>query len=55
LPTIAVSVIDKRGSAIPDTIAGIANLLICRNEIFRLDNDLMFTGAKIKQLNRKAA
>ena len=33
LPTIAVSVIDKRGSAIPDMMAGIASLLICRKEI----------------------
>jgi hypothetical protein len=33
-PTIAVSVIDNKGSAIPDMIAGIASLLICWKEIF---------------------
>ena len=33
LPTIAVSVIDNNGSAIPEMIAGIASLLICRKEI----------------------
>ena len=32
-PTIAVSVIDNRGSAIPEMIAGIASLLIWRKEI----------------------
>lgn len=31
LPTIAVSVIDNKGSAIPEIIAGIASLLICLN------------------------
>lgn len=29
LPTMAVSVIDSRGSAIPETMAGTARLLIC--------------------------
>ena len=33
-PTIAVSVMDSKGSAIPAIIAGIANLLISLNEIF---------------------
>lgn len=32
-PTIAVSVIDSNGSAIPEIIAGIASLLIWRKEI----------------------
>ena len=39
LPTIAVSVIDNNGSAIPAIIAGIANLLIVLNDMF----DLFFT------------
>lgn len=40
-PTIAVSVIDNKGSAIPEMIAGIASLLIRRKEIFGiLFNDL---------------
>lgn len=40
-PTIAVSVIDNKGSAIPEMIAGIASLLICRKEILgTLFNDL---------------
>lgn len=33
-PTMAVSVIDNKGSAIPEIIAGIASLLIFLNEIF---------------------
>ena len=33
-PTIAVSVIDNKGSATPEIIAGIASLLICLKEIF---------------------
>ena len=33
LPTIAVSVIDRSGSAIPEIIAGMANRLICLNVI----------------------
>lgn len=33
-PTMAVSVIDNKGSAIPEIIAGIANLLMLENEIF---------------------
>jgi len=32
-PTIAVSVIDNSGSAIPEMMAGIASLLIWRKEI----------------------
>ena len=40
-PTMAVSVIDNKGSAIPEMIAGIACLLICRKEILGiLFNDL---------------
>ena len=34
LPTMAVSVIESRGSAIPAIIAGIARLLIFLKEIF---------------------
>lgn len=34
LPTIAVSVIDNKGSAIPEMMAGIANLLIFLKEMF---------------------
>ena len=34
LPTIAVSVIDNNGSAIPAIIAGMANLFICLKVIF---------------------
>ena len=50
-PTIAVSVIDNKGSAIPEIIAGIASLLICRKEILgTLFNDLNVYQAKIKQL-----
>ena len=53
-PTIAVSVIDSSGSAIPEMIAGIASLLICRKEIFGiLFNDRMFTVTKIVQLKLK--
>ena len=33
-PTMAVSVIDSKGSAIPDIIAGIASLLICLKVVF---------------------
>ena len=36
-PTMAVSVIDNRGSAIPDMIAGIANLLMSLKENFEFD------------------
>ena len=32
-PTIAVSVIDNKGSAIPEMMAGMASLLILPNEI----------------------
>ena len=32
-PTMAVSVIDKKGSAIPEIMAGMASLLIFLNEI----------------------
>ena len=40
-PTMAVSVIDNKGSAIPEIIAGMASLLICRKEILEiLFNDL---------------
>lgn len=46
-PTIAVSVIESKGSAIPDIIAGIANLLISLNDIL-LNFKKMFTIAKIK-------
>lgn len=50
-PTIAVSVIDSKGSAIPEMIAGIASLLICLKEILGiLFNDLNVYQAKIKQL-----
>lgn len=50
-PTIAVSVMDNKGSAIPEIIAGMASLLICRKEIFGiLFNDLNVYKAKIKQL-----
>lgn len=37
LPTIAVSVIDNNGSAIPAISAGKANLFICLNETFGLE------------------
>jgi hypothetical protein len=50
-PTIAVSVIDNNGSAIPDIIAGIANLLIDLKEmelVFCNFFKKMFTSAKIK-------
>ena len=33
-PTIAVSVIESKGSAIPEIIAGIASLLICLKDTF---------------------
>ena len=36
LPTIAVSVIDRIGSEIPDIKAGIANLLMFLNDIVTL-------------------
>ena len=50
-PTIAVSVIDNKGSAIPEMMAGMASLLICRKEILgTLFNDLNVYQAKIKQL-----
>ena len=50
LPTMAVSVIDNKGSAIPAIIAGKANLLIFENEkIEFFSKDLnMFTIAKIE-------
>ena len=50
-PTIAVSVIDNKGSAIPEIIAGIANLLIDLNEMVLVFCNFfkkMFTSAKIK-------
>lgn len=51
LPTIAVSVIESSGSAMPEMIAGIASLLIWRNEIFGiLFNEMNVYLAKIKQL-----
>jgi len=36
LPTIAVSVMERRGSAIPDTMAGTASLFMCLKDIFGL-------------------
>ena len=46
-PTIAVSVIDNNGSAIPEIIAGIASLLICRKEILEPYSMIrMFTRRK---------
>jgi hypothetical protein len=35
-PTIAVSVIDNKGSAIPEIMAGMASLLILPNEILEI-------------------
>lgn len=35
-PTIAVSVIDNKGSAIPEIMAGMASLLIFLNEILEV-------------------
>ena len=50
-PTIAVSVIDNRGSAIPEIMAGMASLLICRKEILGIGfNDQNVYQAKIIQL-----
>lgn len=53
-PTMAVSVIDKSGSAIPEMIAGMASLLICLKEILVvvLKNANVYTG-KLKQLKCK--
>jgi len=56
---MAVSVIDNKGSAIPEMMAGTAKLLILRKDIFGVFvkknfgsvSKLMFTRTKIKQLN----
>ena len=54
-PTMAVSVIDNSGSAIPEIIAGMASLLMCRNEIFGIVfNEQNVYHYKIKQINWKA-
>ena len=46
LPTIAVSVIDNSGSAIPEIIAGIASLLICLKVTFGFNTVIQKYSAK---------
>ena len=42
LPTIAVSVIDNKGSAIPEMSAGMASSFICLKVIFGFNSSIQF-------------